>query len=87
MFGGGTGALSIIVENKKKRNMPAGLEEEMEVKDEEEIVFEQGIEINVSLPHKKVKRTPCAFGRGEIAYFYRSPLCHVSKLTRHLSWS
>ena len=35
--------------------MPAGLEEEMEVKDEEEIVFEQGIEINVSLPHKKVK--------------------------------
>ncbi|MEK9181498.1 MAG: AAA family ATPase [Patescibacteria group bacterium] len=55
MFGGGTGALSIIVENKKKRNMPAGLEEEMEVKDEEEIVFEQGIEINVSLPHKKVK--------------------------------
>ncbi len=49
MFGGGTGNLSVIVENKKKR----GQEEEGGV--EEEIAFEQGIEINVSLPHKKVK--------------------------------
>ena len=56
MFGGGTGSLAIVVENKKKKNIPAEMEEEMEAVDkEEEIVFEQGIEINVSLPHKKVK--------------------------------
>jgi len=55
MFGGGTGSLAIVVENKKKRNIPEELEGEVEVEEEEEIVFEQGIEINVSLPHKKVK--------------------------------
>lgn len=54
MFGGGTGALSIVVENRKKKNIPPELEEEMGA-DDEEIIFEQGIEINVSLPHKKVK--------------------------------
>ncbi|PJC49307.1 hypothetical protein CO033_02365 [Candidatus Nomurabacteria bacterium CG_4_9_14_0_2_um_filter_32_10] len=51
MFDGGTGFLSVTTENKKKR----GKEEEGEEGDEDEIVFEQGIEINVSLPHKKVK--------------------------------
>ena len=55
MFGGGTGSLSIVVENKKKKAVPAEIEEEMEIEDDEEIIFEQGIEINVSLPHKKVK--------------------------------
>ena len=54
MFGGGNGALSIIVENKKKKNIPEELEDEIKP-EEEEIIFEQGIEINVSLPHKKVK--------------------------------
>ncbi len=48
MFGGGTGELSLIMESKRKRKD----EEETE---ENEIAFEQGIEINVSLPHKKVK--------------------------------
>jgi chromosome segregation ATPase len=52
MFGGGTGNLSVVVENKKKRRDP---DEEVLEEGEEEIVFEQGIEINVSLPHKKVK--------------------------------
>lgn len=52
MFGGGTGSLAVVVENKKKK-----VKEELEEneKDEEEIIPEQGIEINVSLPHKKVK--------------------------------
>lgn len=58
MFGGGTGVLNVVVENKKKKR-----DEEFEGVDElsangdtdEEILFEQGIEINVSLPHKKVK--------------------------------
>ncbi len=60
MFGGGHGSLSII-EIKKDRwgkAEPLGgprfdLEEPEE--DDEEIVVEKGIEINVSLPHKKVK--------------------------------
>lgn len=47
MFGGGYGELSLVVENKKKRREEDGMEDE--------IIFEQGIEINVSLPHKKVK--------------------------------
>ena len=48
MFDGGEGHLSVVTENKKKKG------EEGE-EDKEDIVFEQGIEINVSLPHKKVK--------------------------------
>lgn len=63
MFGGGTGSLSVVVENKRKRNIPEELEDDPAfAKDleglgetKEEMVFEQGIEINVSLPHKKVK--------------------------------
>lgn len=47
MFGGGTGNLEVVVENKKKKG-----EEEIE---EEEKTPEEGIEISVSLPHKKVK--------------------------------
>ncbi len=59
MFGGGTGSLSIVVEN-KSRGRRSAEEEEEELYDESseeknEIIFEQGIEINVSLPHKKVK--------------------------------
>ncbi|KKP86033.1 hypothetical protein A3B84_01655 [Candidatus Nomurabacteria bacterium RIFCSPHIGHO2_02_FULL_35_13] len=49
MFDGGTGHLSVVIENKKKKG-----EEESE-EEEEETIPEQGIEINVSLPHKKVK--------------------------------
>ncbi len=56
MFGGGTGTLSVVTENKKRRNteIDEELRKEMDI-EEEEIVFEQGIDINVSLPHKKVK--------------------------------
>lgn len=49
MFGGGEGHLSVVNENKKRKG------DETELTEDEEIVFEQGIEINVSLPHKKVK--------------------------------
>jgi len=56
MFGGGTGSLSVVVENKKKKIDKEAEEivrEEGEYEDE--IEFQQGIEINVSLPQKKVK--------------------------------
>ena len=54
MFGGGAASLSVVVENKKKRVKDEEVDEE-KLTEEEEIEFEQGIEINVSLPHKKVK--------------------------------
>ena len=47
MFGGGSAGLTIVNETKKKKD-----EEEIE---DEDAVPEQGIDINVSLPHKKVK--------------------------------
>ncbi len=58
MFGGGHGSLKVVVEDKKKRkdeeiDEPADAESFGEAT--EETVPEQGIEINVSLPHKKVK--------------------------------
>lgn len=53
MFGGGTGSLSIVEERKRKREERE--EEVEEMIDSEENIVEQGIEINVSLPHKKVK--------------------------------
>ena len=49
MFGGGSAKLSIVLEKKRRRG-----EEEAEEAEEEEIL-EEGLEINVSLPHKKVK--------------------------------
>lgn len=59
MFGGGDASLSIVVEEKKKkRGEPADAESYGEVKEteeEEDTIPEEGIEINVSLPHKKVK--------------------------------
>ena len=56
MFGGGTGSLSVVVENKKKRKENYEDDEDGEAEElEEETVPEQGIEIDVSLPHKKVK--------------------------------
>jgi chromosome segregation protein len=53
MFGGGTGRLDIVVSNKKKQRGGENEEEESEL--DEEIELEEGIEISVSLPHKKVK--------------------------------
>lgn len=60
MFGGGSAFLSITMEHKKpKKNDESisdeDIDDEEEDKDENEIGFERGIEINVSLPHKKVK--------------------------------
>lgn len=63
MFGGGTGYLAVVIENKKNGREKVGplesprsdLEEPEDEEDEEETIPEQGIEINVSLPHKKVK--------------------------------
>ncbi|MFA6585779.1 MAG: AAA family ATPase [Candidatus Paceibacterota bacterium] len=54
MFGGGEAHLSVVVENKKKK-ADESLEDARDDSTESEIVFEQGIDINVSLPHKKVK--------------------------------
>lgn len=58
MFGGGTGNLVVINEQKRKAKFneaesPDASEEAF--RDDEEIAKEQGIEINVSLPYKKVK--------------------------------
>ncbi len=59
MFGGGTGSLTIVVENKKKKRGESFDDESFEISRDDsgelDIAFEQGIEINVSLPHKKVK--------------------------------
>ena len=68
LFGGGHGSLSVI--EIKKRKSAESDEEEMEedeageLEGEEEMVVEKGIEINVSLPHKKVKELN-AFSGGE----------------------
>ncbi len=56
MFGGGGAFLSITMENKKpKKNDESVSDEEIVQEEESEIGFERGIEINVNLPHKKVK--------------------------------
>lgn len=54
MFDGGTGSLNITTEVKKKKIEIIDGEEQVIEEDENEVP-EQGIEINVSLPHKKVK--------------------------------
>mgnify|MGYP001571972144 CR=1 FL=1 len=55
MFGGGTGTLAIVTPENKKRREKEEDEEGEEESFEEEDEPEQGIEINVSLPYKKVK--------------------------------
>ncbi len=59
MFGGGSGSLSITSEPKRKRGREKRDEDDEEeinsIEDEEEAEMEQGIEISVSLPHKKVR--------------------------------
>jgi len=56
MFGGGGAFLSITMEQKKSKKSDESIEDKEEVEEEEnEIGFERGIEINVNLPHKKVK--------------------------------
>lgn len=57
MFGGGSAFLSIVVQQKRRKKMTE--EEEMELEEpdiaEEDEIPEKGIDINISLPHKKVK--------------------------------
>jgi chromosome segregation protein len=59
MFGGGGAFLSITMEHKKLKKNDESVSEEDEGEDvdeeENELGFERGIEINVNLPHKKVK--------------------------------
>lgn len=57
MFGGGNASLSIVVPKPRKRKKGEEIDEEEEIEnfEEEDLVKEQGIEINVSLPHKKVR--------------------------------
>jgi len=61
MFGGGGAFLSITMEHKRPKKDDESIEdeesdeEEGEDDEENEIGFERGIEININLPHKKVK--------------------------------
>ncbi len=56
MFGGGHGALSVVTPQKKKKKVSDEFDGEDDIEDlEENEVPEQGIEISVSLPHKKVR--------------------------------
>lgn len=58
MFGGGSAFLSIVLEHKKvRKDEDVEDAEDMEEKEDDgtELAFERGIEINVSLPQKKVK--------------------------------
>ncbi len=63
MFGGGSAELNIVVENKKKKKEEMYDDEGEPIPDEEgELVFEKGIEINISLPHKKVRELQALSG-------------------------
>lgn len=62
MFGGGGANLSVVVEHKKPRksedddeDTKLGKDSSEGIDDENELEFERGIDINVSLPQKKVK--------------------------------
>jgi chromosome segregation ATPase len=61
MFGGGMGALAIVAPKPRKRKMDEETEEEFAEEDSEE-KREEGIEINVSLPHKKVRELQALSG-------------------------
>ncbi len=63
LFGGGHASLSVVTEIKRKRNIDLD-EDEPSVAEALESEPEQGIEINASLPHKKVKDLH-AFSGGE----------------------
>lgn len=65
MFGGGTGSLKLVTEERKRRRETNEDDEETEIVpevDDEEREPEQGIEINVSLPHKKVRELQALSG-------------------------
>ena len=52
MFGGGTASLEVAIEKKKKRSDTEIVENPEELEDEE---AEEGIEVAISLPHKKIR--------------------------------
>jgi chromosome segregation protein len=56
MFGGGSASLSLSVEHKrKKKDDEDDMEEVLKTTEENDMEFERGIDIHVSLPQKKVK--------------------------------
>ncbi|MBI5139299.1 AAA family ATPase [Candidatus Nomurabacteria bacterium] len=58
MFGGGDASLSLVIPEKRKKRIRGDDEDEGEdvvLEEEEEGEVEEGVEISVSLPHKKVK--------------------------------
>ncbi|MDE2031306.1 MAG: AAA family ATPase [Patescibacteria group bacterium] len=56
MFGGGSAFLSVVMEHKKSRTQADEYDDSIDIgKEEDELGFERGIEINVTLPHKKVR--------------------------------
>ncbi len=64
MFGGGNGALTVVTEEKRKRKaeIEEGEEDYGTEPEDEEGEPEQGVEINVALPHKKVKELQALSG-------------------------
>lgn len=55
MFGGGSAFLSVVMEHKRSKTTTEDEDESIDDKEDTELGFERGIEINVTLPHKKVK--------------------------------
>jgi len=55
MFGGGAAGLSVVKTEKRRRAIDPELEDMPEEMEDEDAEEEEGIEINVSLPHKKIK--------------------------------
>ena len=53
MFGGGSASLQVTKEQKLKRG--AALDGDAEAEDDEEVETEEGVEITVALPHKRIK--------------------------------
>lgn len=63
MFGGGHGSLSIIeIKKRKFAETDEEIAEAEELEEDEEMITEKGLEINVSLPHKKVKELQALSG-------------------------
>lgn len=77
MFGGGTGSLSVVVPEKKKKISVDGEDVVEDYEELEEVAPEQGIEINVSLPHKRSKSfTRSLVGKDHSLLLLFYLLCH-----------
>jgi chromosome segregation protein len=55
MFGGGSASLAIVKEKKLKRGASEAHEGDDEMTDEADVEVEEGIDITIALPHKRVK--------------------------------